>query len=63
MTDAATEPVWLIPRVDSTNDKYTYSLELFPVGEGPVVEVLDVPAKGSNLILQLPATAGAGGGN
>jgi hypothetical protein len=63
VTDAATEPVWLIPRVDSTNDKYTYSLELFPVGDGPVVEVLDVPAKGSNLILQLPATAGAGGGN
>lgn len=44
---------FLIPRVDSTVDGYSYELTLFPVGADPI----DVPARearGGHLVLQAP---------
>jgi hypothetical protein len=45
---------WLVPRVDSTIDAYTYELTLFPLAGDPI-EVAAREARGSHLVLQAPA--------
>lgn len=62
VSDAAADLVWLVPRVDATLDTYKYSMTLFPP-QGDAVEIPEADGKGANLIVQVPATAGAGGGN
>ena len=53
ITDAASTPVWLVPRADQLNDRYRYQLTLFN-GDAAPIELSEAEASGENLFLRAP---------
>ena len=48
------ERAFLVPRVDSTIDTYSYDLTLFPTGGGAAIDVPAREGRGTHLVLQAP---------
>ena len=51
--DESENPIWVVPRVNSSVDSYTYSMELVPK-EGEPIRVEHVEASGGHLLLERP---------